>query len=301
MRALAHLPERVSATADGLHRGLLFSCGLDSAVRIWRVGMDAVHAGDGALAHRWSATAHGSFVPPSAEGELHALLLGGGSDAHGAWSATEDDANGGARPCWLACGADSGIIYVWQLGDAGQAQTRPLCLEGHTAAVLELVALAAAPPTPASPAAPGGAPGERIASASKDRSIRIWAVDRAGGSGVPLCCLGPRTGPPFAHRDVVRALAFVGGLIYSTGRDKTLRLWQGSGTDSWLCARSLAAHTDEVLALASEPRGAWPRRVPHLRRRGWDRQTRARRAREAQRRWRGAATDGLVHTEPTVR
>ena len=79
---------------------------------------------------------------------------------------------------------------------------------------------------------------------------------------------------------MVRALAVVGSDLYSTGRDKTLRLWQrqcgeGAGEEaaaapaaqaeaarSWCCARSLAAHTDEVLALAAEPHGAWPRRAP---------------------------------------
>ena len=36
----------------------------------------------------------------------------------------------------------------------------------------------------------------------------------------------------------------------------------GDGDGSWVCAKSLAAHTDEVLTLAARDGGAWPRHAP---------------------------------------
>ena len=68
------------------------------------------------------------------------------------------------------------------------------------------------------------------------------------------------------HRDVVRALVTIDDVIYSAGRDKTLRQWDGApqadGSPGYVCSRTLAAHTDDVLALSFERRGAWPRRAP---------------------------------------
>ena len=111
-----------------------------------------------------------------------------------------------------------------------------------------------------------------LVSASKDRSIRVWRIDAAAKHGDALLCL------PTAHRDVVRAVAIVDGQLYSTGRDKTLRLWEqeedGDGDvgdadgrsvapgGSFKCARSLAAHTEEVLTLTARADGGWPRHAP---------------------------------------
>ena len=121
----------------------------------------------------------------------------------------------------------------------------------------------------------------------------MWHVDTSARSAEALCCLS-------AHRDQVRALALVGGgggghdgscALYSSGRDKMLRLWEptptaaseadggngGNGGDGggggngggshsslasssgWHCTRGLAAHTDEVLTLTAKTGGAWPR------------------------------------------
>jgi len=208
-------------------------------------------------------------------------------------------------------------------------------MSGHSAALLQLARLR----SEGSSSGATSATSTLLASASKDRSIRLWKIETVrvadalstdggtdgGGYGaslnaVPLGFLGPASaGGALAHRDVVRALAVVGSDLYSTGRDKTLRLWrrrtEGSATSHmplsaheeapapapahapaqapaqppaqalaqapaqapaqalaqdavandahrWLCARSLAAHTDEVLALAAEPHGAWPHRAP---------------------------------------
>ena len=284
IRALAHLPatevERVAGR--GTDVGWVFSTGSDACVRIWRCGLESRpsdDAGGGALSQRWAAHVDCTLVAGEAEGEgegeCHALLLG--QHPHGTPDASSD-----ADGVWLACGAESGAIYLWPLcglpSGAAQPLPRPSVLRGHASAVLQLAQLP--------PREHERREAPLILSASKDRSIRMWRLTMQAGrgsmsiGGEMVHCL------PTAHRDVVRAVALVGDTFYSTGRDKTLRLWEPSSRDAsdaaaldgravggpaatdgggvpsgalWRCARSLAAHTDEVLSLVAKPDGAWPR------------------------------------------
>ena len=294
--------------------GWLFSAGSDGVVRAWRCGLEsrrgsAVPGANARQSKRWALQLDGTLSPLGTEGELHALLLGSARDTDGGaldGGALDGDApdgghghgyggegcghghgaeRGGATEedhAWLACGGDSGLLYVWGLRGwqrGAPDRTRPpLALRGHSAAVLEITKL------PRRGAHHGArADAMIVASASKDRSIRLWQVEPGGAAAAALGCIAPAgsaaagvaSGGGLAHRDVVRALCFVGGDLYSSGRDKTLRLWQrdasvaeaattasAASAVAWQCARSLTAHTDEVLALAAESHGAWPRRAP---------------------------------------
>ena len=253
-------------------------------------------------------------------------------DAAGTWLAAGGES--GRIYIWRLVGLPTG---------ATDWSPAPLTIDAHSAAVLDLTLLPP-PPPPLSPSSPpalpaatvtsklaaarsklsaagagarlvgGGSGGGsrasarlrwRLASSSKDRSVRLWLLEAGTTFGsplssslnaTPLCTLGPPQSST-AHRDVVRALAVVGADLYSTGRDKTLRLWQQQqqqqqpngapieptaaapsanqsiraarapalappADGGWVCARSLAAHTDEVLALVAQRQGAWPRRAP---------------------------------------
>jgi len=101
----------------------------------------------------------------------------------------------------LATGGEDGKIAVWKPGEPAPSQT----FEGHTAPI---VSLAVSPD------------GSTIASASWDRTVRLWPV--AGGT--PRILQG--------HSQNVNGVAFTsdGKTIVSAGYDATLRIWPLAGS-----------------------------------------------------------------------
>ena len=79
--------------------------------------------------------------------------------------------------------------------------------------------------------------GARLASASRDQTVRVWDVD---GGAPPRVLEG--------HRDWVTALAVLeGGRLASASRDRTVRVWE---VDGGAPPRVLEGHRDWVTALA---------------------------------------------------
>jgi WD40 repeat protein len=86
-----------------------------------------------------------------------------------------------------------------------------------------------------------------LASASLDRTIRLWNLDKADEVRV----LQGHTGP-------VRSLAFSpDGTLLASGGDRTVRLWHydADPTDQGRAVRVLKGHTGEVTAVAFAPDG----------------------------------------------
>jgi cytochrome c len=98
---------------------------------------------------------------------------------------------------------EDGHIAIWRRGVAQPEQV----LQGHTAPI---VALALAPD------------GQSLASASWDRTVRIWALGDGIGGGTPRVLEG--------HQDNVNGVAFMpDGRVVSAGYDAAIRIWPASG------------------------------------------------------------------------
>ena len=133
----------------------------------------------------------------------------------------------------FASGDHAGEVRVWDPA-TGKEACRPLA--GHKAWVTAL----AWEPHHSSTAASGWC--ELLASASKDRSVRVWNV-RTGS------CLAVLA----AHTDSVEALRWGGGgLIFTASRDRTVMVWALEGADKarGKVVRTLAGHAHRVNALA---------------------------------------------------
>jgi len=98
----------------------------------------------------------------------------------------------------LAAGTDTGALYIWSLE---ALQHPPLRLSGHSEAVFSIAF------------SPDGC---LIASASRDKTVHLWAVETGQQSAV-------LTG----HNSAVRTVAFSpdGEILASGSEDETLRLW----------------------------------------------------------------------------
>ncbi|XP_061328824.1 tRNA (34-2'-O)-methyltransferase regulator WDR6 [Pezoporus flaviventris] len=131
----------------------------------------------------------------------------------------------------LAAGTAMGTVVVWRVA-ASQVPQRRLC--GHCGTVLALCY---------------SAPRGLLASASEDRSVRLWAVgDLAGGDGVGdgsclLVCYG--------HGARVAAVVLRGQCPVSAGEDGACLEWDGGG-DVW---RDRRGHRGALRALALRPAG----------------------------------------------
>ncbi|XP_075288939.1 tRNA (34-2'-O)-methyltransferase regulator WDR6 [Opisthocomus hoazin] len=183
-----------------------------------------------------------------AAGGRLALALGGGAVAlyewrgGGSWLRRASCGGAGALRCaalagtgWarlaLAAGTAAGAVVVWRAAAAEAPRRRLL---GHRGAVLALCY-----------AAPRGL----LASASEDRSVRLWAVgelsggERGGEGSCLLVCYG--------HGARVAAVGLRGPCPVSAGEDGTCLQWDGGGA----VRRARRGHRGALRALALRPAG----------------------------------------------
>lgn len=188
-----------------------------------------------------------------AAGGRLALALGGGTvglyewRGGGSWLQRAGCGGAGALRCavlagtgWerlaLAAGTALGTVVVWRAA-AAAAPRRRLC--GHRGAVLALCY-----------AAPRGL----LASASEDRSVRLWAVGELGGeagagagAGEGSCLL-----VCYGHGSRVAAVALRGPCPVSAGEDGACLEWDGGGG----VERARRGHRGALRALALRPAGS---------------------------------------------
>uniref|UniRef100_A0A8C2U3N1 tRNA (34-2'-O)-methyltransferase regulator WDR6 n=2 Tax=Coturnix japonica TaxID=93934 RepID=A0A8C2U3N1_COTJA len=128
----------------------------------------------------------------------------------------------------MAAGTATGTVAVWR---AAEAEAPRRTLQGHRGAVMAL-----------SYAEPRGL----LASASEDRSVRLWAVGELGGGGEPVCLL-----LCYGHGSRVAAVGLRGARPVSAGEDGTCLEWDGGGG-----VRSVRrGHRGALRSLALRPAG----------------------------------------------
>ncbi|CAM9345877.1 unnamed protein product [Bubo scandiacus] len=181
-----------------------------------------------------------------AAGGRLALALGGGAVAlyewrgGGRWLRRASCGGAGALRCaalagtsWarlaLAAGTAAGTVAVWRAAEAAAPRRR---LRGHRGAVLALCY-----------AAPRGL----LASASEDRSVRLWAVGELGGGEGDGSCLMVCYG----HGARVAAVVLRGPLPVSAGEDGACLEWGDDGG----VGRARRGHRGALRSLALRPAG----------------------------------------------
>lgn len=212
-------------------RDAVVSAGADGTVRLW----EAVEGGTPAIVGRHRGAAHALAVAP---GDIPLLLSAGVDGDVRLWDLTS------ASRGVLRCGGVVTALCAFRMGDVTVAalaaadrtirlwdleRLRPIrTLPGHARAVRTLCVV----PGPAGPL---------IASAGRDRAIRLWR---------------PATGELAAElvgqSDTVNDLAVVtletgATQLVSAGQDRTVRRWDPHGGQS---EGRLGKHTDAVGALA---------------------------------------------------
>ena len=207
--------------------GLLYTSGRDCCIHVWE-------AGEGKLVR--SLKGHGHWVNTLALSSEYALRTGAfdhrgacPADAAGQqaralerWSA----ATGGAAER-LVSGSDDFTMFLWAPG--GEGGKAPIArLTGHVQLINHVCF------------SPDGA---RIASASFDKSVKLWD----GFTGAFLATLRAHVGPVYQL-----AWAADSRMLASSSRDATLKLWDArTGTRKL----DLPGHEDEVYAVDWAPSG----------------------------------------------
>jgi WD40 repeat protein len=137
---------------------------------------------------------------------------------------------------FLSCSDDGTAAFLRLSSDAdGGAGLGPVRLQGHSGAVLDACSLRLGPASTAA-----------LATASEDRTLRVWA--HSGGPALQVLS---------GHRAAVTRVAACAEMrrLVSGARDGTVRVWCG---DSWICLgelRDAAAGLGPVLLVHALPLG----------------------------------------------
>ncbi|MDZ4781932.1 MAG: protein kinase [Planctomycetia bacterium] len=144
------------------------------------------------------------------------------------------DAQFSASGKWLAAGGGDKAARVWPVSEAGLGELR--LLSGHAG---PLVAIAMDPQR------------DRLATASADRTLRLWDLDASSPEATVIALPG--------HTNSVSAAAFTpdGRWLVSSSFDGTVRRWDLNAPDIAASARPLTGHTDRVFVLAVSPDSRW--------------------------------------------
>jgi ribosome assembly protein 4 len=131
----------------------------------------------------------------------------------------------------LASGGMDNLVVLWD-GPTGAALGKPLA--GHT----QFISALAWEPMKSHESSPS-----RLASASKDGTVRVWDV-------VQKCCLFSLS----SHTSAVTCLRWsaFGGRIYTGSRDRTLKVWAVGGAEAQhgILERTLEGHAHWINTMA---------------------------------------------------
>ncbi len=123
----------------------------------------------------------------------------------------------------IVCGGDNGEMFIFQCCAAGQEQL--VWLVGHTKPVCALAVL----------------PDGRLASGSRDGTVRIWDVS------IPTC-----PAVLSGHENWVGALCVLfDGRVASGSWDHSVRLWTKDDTGEYTCTRVITGFHSDVWCLAT--------------------------------------------------
>ncbi|KIJ05777.1 hypothetical protein PAXINDRAFT_92979 [Paxillus involutus ATCC 200175] len=92
--------------------------------------------------------------------------------------------------------------------------------------------------------------GERVASCSNDKTVRIWDVEKGDQEG------GELVGPIKAHQSYVNCVRWSvdGGQLFSASSDRTIRCWDLERAES-IAGPPWRGHADGVTAVSLSPNG----------------------------------------------
>lgn len=139
----------------------------------------------------------------------------------------------------LVSGSADRTVKVWDVRTGELLNS----LEGHTGSISSLAIIrSASSPSSSSSSSSSSAPSPIIASASFDKTIKLWNLYTGE-------CVGTLEG----HTDFVTCVRAVGDrTLVSASNDKTIKVWDLERRE---CVRTLTGHTEWVNAIAVEPNG----------------------------------------------
>merc|ERR1711974_448283 len=141
----------------------------------------------------------------------------------------------------LVSGSADRTVKVWDVRTGELLNS----LEGHTGSISSLAIIRSASSsfsTSSSSSSSSSAPSPIIASASFDKTIKLWNLYTGE-------CVGTLEG----HTDFVTCVRAVGDrTLVSASNDKTVKVWDLERRE---CVRTLTGHTEWVNAVAVEPNG----------------------------------------------
>jgi hypothetical protein len=233
--ALADVDTAVSLGGGALD-GAIVTLRLRALTAAAAVGTPAASGGDAAAAEPPGASTSAAVL--RRHRYLAALLgerpaSGSGSGGGAAATAALPGAAVASGATRLISASEDHDIKVWAAAPGGDGKfTCSATLMGSTGRLMSLVLL----------------PDGRLASGSRDKTIKLWSLDGGGGGK----CVATLAG----HTDTVKALAVLpDGRLASGSWDKTIKVWTLDRSGGGKCVATLEAHTGHMWALAVLPDG----------------------------------------------